>query len=39
MPNLGSSGYSKSMMLTMAADWLEDLIRGNEELPQQGRFT
>lgn len=39
VPNLGSSGYSKSMMLTMAADWLEDLIRGNEELQQQGRFT
>ncbi len=32
VPNLGSSGYSKSMMLTMAADWLEDLIKGNEEL-------
>ena len=35
VPNLGSSGYSKSMMLTMAADWLEDLIRGNEELSKR----
>ena len=32
VPNLSSSGYSKSMMLTMAADWLEELIKGNEEL-------
>ncbi|RYP22826.1 hypothetical protein DL767_008972 [Monosporascus sp. MG133] len=35
VPNLSSSGYSKSMMLTMAADWLEDLIRGNEELAKR----
>ncbi|KAK7755648.1 hypothetical protein SLS62_002258 [Diatrype stigma] len=35
VPNLSSSGYSKSMMLTMSADWLEELIKGNDELARR----
>ena len=32
VPDLHGGGYSKSAMLTQAADWLEDLLRGNDEL-------
>jgi hypothetical protein len=32
VPNLKNGGYSKSTVLQMAADWLEDLTRGNEML-------
>ncbi len=32
VPGLRGGGFSKSAVLIMAADWLEDLIRGNEEL-------
>lgn len=32
VPNLENGGYSKSAMLTLAGDWLADLIKGNEQL-------
>lgn len=32
VPDLRVGGYSKSAMLSQAADWLEDMLRGNEEL-------
>lgn len=32
VPDLRGGGHSKSAVLVMAADWLEDLIKGNEEL-------
>ncbi|PGH23463.1 hypothetical protein AJ80_02416 [Polytolypa hystricis UAMH7299] len=32
VPELNGGGYSKSTMLGQAADWLEDLLRGNEAL-------
>lgn len=32
VPNLKNGGYSKSTVLQMAADWLEELTRGNELL-------
>ncbi|KAJ5702998.1 hypothetical protein N7488_010546 [Penicillium malachiteum] len=35
VPSLRSGGFSKSAMLTQAADWLEDLLRGNEILQRQ----
>ncbi|KAF4985594.1 hypothetical protein FDECE_16453 [Fusarium decemcellulare] len=35
VPELRSEKYSKSTMLFIAADWLEELIRGNEELRAQ----
>ena len=35
VPGLRSGGFSKSAMLTQAADWLEDLLRGNEILQSQ----
>ncbi|KAI0181936.1 hypothetical protein GGR52DRAFT_61661 [Hypoxylon sp. FL1284] len=31
-PNLKGGGYSKSTMLTIAGEWLETVLRGNEEL-------
>ncbi|KLU91905.1 hypothetical protein MAPG_10854 [Magnaporthiopsis poae ATCC 64411] len=34
VPGLKGGGFSKSTMLTMAADWLEEIMRGNEELRQ-----
>jgi hypothetical protein len=35
VPGLRGGGFSKSTMLTMAADWLEELIKGNEVLSGQ----
>lgn len=32
VPGLRGGGFSKSAMLTQAADWLEELLRGNELL-------
>lgn len=37
VPGLKGGGFSKSTMLTMAADWLEEIMRGNEELRQTAR--
>ncbi|OJJ01542.1 hypothetical protein ASPVEDRAFT_83073 [Aspergillus versicolor CBS 583.65] len=35
VPGLRGGGFSKSAMLTQAADWLEDVIRGNNTLKTQ----
>jgi hypothetical protein len=35
VPGLKGGGFSKSSMLSYAADWLEDLLRGNQELSEQ----
>jgi len=35
VPSLRGGGFSKSAMLTQAADWLEDIMRGNEILHSQ----
>lgn len=35
VPGLRGGGFSKSAMLTQAADWLEDMLRGNEILKGQ----
>ncbi|KAJ5281252.1 hypothetical protein N7478_006624 [Penicillium angulare] len=35
VPSLRGGGFSKSAMLTQAADWLEELLRGNEILQSQ----
>ncbi|KAL4918226.1 hypothetical protein BDW62DRAFT_182094 [Aspergillus aurantiobrunneus] len=35
VPGLKGGGFSKSAMLTQAADWLEDLLRGNDTLKIQ----
>ena len=35
VPGLRGGGFSKSAVLIMAADWLEDLIKGNEELQRR----
>ncbi|KAJ5805267.1 hypothetical protein N7474_011154 [Penicillium riverlandense] len=35
VPSLHGGGFSKSAMLTQAADWLEDVLRGNEILRAQ----
>lgn len=35
VPDLRGGGFSKSAVLIMAADWLEDLINGNRNLRQQ----
>ncbi|KAL2071466.1 hypothetical protein VTL71DRAFT_12701 [Oculimacula yallundae] len=35
VPGLRGGGFSKSAVLIMAADWLEDLIKGNEELQKR----
>ncbi|KAJ5923899.1 hypothetical protein N7466_008086 [Penicillium verhagenii] len=35
VPGLRGGGFSKSAMLTQAADWLEDIIRGNDILQSQ----
>jgi hypothetical protein len=32
VPNLKTGGYSKSMMLTVAGDWLQNLLEGNAAL-------
>ena len=32
VPDLKGGGYSKSAMLVQAADWLEDMLKGNDEL-------
>jgi hypothetical protein len=32
VPDLKGGGYSKSAMLVQAADWLENMLKGNEEL-------
>lgn len=37
VPGLRGGGFSKSAVLVMAADWLEELLKGNEEL--RGRVT
>ncbi|RSL57642.1 hypothetical protein CEP53_006432 [Fusarium sp. AF-6] len=35
VPGLRGGGFSKSTMLTMAAEWLDDLLKGNEALTAQ----
>lgn len=35
IPNLKAGGYSKSMMLGMAGDWLQKLLDGNRALAEQ----
>ncbi|KAL4933471.1 basic helix-loop-helix domain-containing protein [Aspergillus undulatus] len=35
VPGLKGGGFSKSAMLTQAADWLEEMLRGNEALKIQ----
>lgn len=35
VPGLRGGGFSKSAMLTQAADWLDDMIRGNDILNRQ----
>lgn len=35
VPGLKGGGFSKSTMLTMSAEWLEDLLKGNEQLKAQ----
>ncbi|KAH7347803.1 BHLH family transcription factor [Plectosphaerella cucumerina] len=35
VPGLKGGGFSKSTMLTMAAEWLEDMLRGNQQLAAQ----
>ncbi|PVH80833.1 hypothetical protein DL98DRAFT_417878 [Cadophora sp. DSE1049] len=35
VPGLRGGGFSKSAVLIMAADWLEDLIKGNEDLQRR----
>ncbi|KAJ5666703.1 hypothetical protein N7462_011112 [Penicillium macrosclerotiorum] len=35
VPGLRGGGFSKSAMLTQAADWLEDLLHGNDFLQSQ----
>ncbi|KAJ5223832.1 hypothetical protein N7468_008374 [Penicillium chermesinum] len=35
VPGLRGGGFSKSAMLTQAADWLEDIMHGNEILRNQ----
>ncbi|KAL2850573.1 hypothetical protein BJY01DRAFT_209840 [Aspergillus pseudoustus] len=35
VPGLKGGGFSKSAMLTQAADWLEEILRGNEILKSQ----
>ncbi|KAL4803587.1 hypothetical protein BDV18DRAFT_145092 [Aspergillus unguis] len=35
VPGLRGGGFSKSAVLTQAADWLEDILRGNNKLKMQ----
>ncbi|KAF4776037.1 BHLH family transcription factor [Colletotrichum scovillei] len=35
VPGLKGGGFSKSTMLTMAAEWLEEIMKGNDELRAQ----
>lgn len=35
VPGLKGGGFSKSTMLAMAAEWLEDILKGNEQLAAQ----
>lgn len=35
VPGLKGGGFSKSTMLTMAAEWLEDMLKGNQQLTSQ----
>lgn len=35
VPGLGGGGFSKSTMLAMAAEWLDDILKGNEILAAQ----
>ncbi|KAL1881119.1 hypothetical protein VTK73DRAFT_4796 [Phialemonium thermophilum] len=35
VPGLKGGGFSKSSMLTMAAEWLDELLRGNQQLQAQ----
>ncbi|ROT43383.1 hypothetical protein SODALDRAFT_327581 [Sodiomyces alkalinus F11] len=35
VPGLKGGGFSKSTILTMAAEWLEDMLQGNEQLAAQ----
>ncbi|KAI0020401.1 hypothetical protein F4780DRAFT_370831 [Xylariomycetidae sp. FL0641] len=37
VPNLKGGGYSKSTMLGIAGEWLENLLKGNEELARLAR--
>ena len=35
VPGLGGGGFSKSTMLTMSAEWLEEVLHGNQVLQKQ----
>ncbi|KAJ9149275.1 BHLH family transcription factor [Pleurostoma richardsiae] len=35
VPGLKGGGFSKSVMLTMAAEWLEEVMKGNQQLAAQ----
>ncbi|OIW25854.1 hypothetical protein CONLIGDRAFT_684392 [Coniochaeta ligniaria NRRL 30616] len=35
VPGLKGGGFSKATMLTMATEWLENMMRGNEQLKEQ----
>jgi len=35
VPGLKGGGFSKSVMLNMATDWLSELLRGNDQLREQ----
>lgn len=35
VPGLRGGGFSKSTILTMAGDWLEEILKGNERLAEQ----
>jgi hypothetical protein len=37
VPGLKGGGFSKATMLTMATEWLENMMRGNEQLKEQLR--
>jgi len=37
VPGMKGGGFSKATMLTMATEWLETMIRGNEQLKEQLR--
>lgn len=39
VPGMKGGGFSKATMLTMATEWLETMMRGNEQLKEQLRGT
>ncbi|KAI0097809.1 hypothetical protein GGR51DRAFT_456598 [Nemania sp. FL0031] len=39
VPNLANGGHSKSSVLNIAGEWLEALIKGNEQLDREGKYA